>query len=823
VAEYPGPLKHEMFDAGGGQLANALRSAESTTSSRSGDGLCPEPKWGITEITLSCAGNTSTSYDNPSHDPIPGGKEGRFYFAPIEEQVTVAWQLKNPAKATTLTLQLYRANSTDVLWSVVLDAKGARALKLDEEWNGSISVSASFPHGLVTVEHSPYKLKATAGPNHEDDLEVRWTYFDVLIEKIELTWGGKALIPAGNPGDVVASYLNQTLADEQAINDALAPRKLGDETLDPGDAYEVKLPCNRFTDFVWDMYDTHQSRRVSLWLHHKNQWGDGPRIPLVAKVYVAKAAGGGVHGGDSAKALGGTKFLWDWESDDEIAGLGAAGHHANVRAFLTRSLEYLRNDGQGPPGSTNCHEDRGGKRGGAKKVFPAPLAGVSAGTANCATRTWATQVQAMLTGANAGKVGVLFQPSRIALDTYIVSVYASPDIGGGGPAALDVADSATTLRANHPSLPRAASGTFEMLRGIQMHYVRKSAAVEAAVLADITQEYRRAGLALDWGNSQVANEALLAANFDAWFQTARDNPDQKAQGKVERNRAWFEANDQFQAGTGAGTSYSFIVKSWEFAKRKVLADSTREYVQRWRLVNTPRTRYNRWLALPGNTAANDDQYLIPFYNGLSAKKKRLVDEIFARRSTESQLPPLAETFDNDVTGACCELTRLVAEQFLTSINQPGMVVFHVEAPVAYRQIDGTIVVPHSSQGGFSPSTSAQKFAGLGAVHMVYLPETPAVDPAAKYHTRVTKVVIHEAGHNLFLCHATVNVPPAAGPTPRLHDVLEPDCLMSYDAAFDHLCGYCNLKLRGWITAGKGNNPPEAGVELMNAAAQNERL
>jgi hypothetical protein len=828
MAEYPAPFTPALF--ADGSLAAALSSSHGGASSRTGVATCELLKWGITEITLSCSGRTSTSYKDLNHSEVPGGKAGRFYFAPLEESVKVAWKLKNPSHATALTLELYCAGNPAPIWSRTLDAAAAQAEKLDPDWDGSFPDAewSSFPDHLVTVEHSPYKLKATAGANREDDLEVRWTYFDVLIEKIELTWGGKALIPSGGRSDIDPLYHDRTLADEQAINDALGLQKGGDDTLDPAASYEVKLQCNQFTNWVYDMEDGNSERRTTLWLNHRKQWGHGPRIPLVAKVYVAKAAGGGAHGAPSARALGGAKFLWDWESKDEIADLGAAGHCLKVTTFLENSLDYLRDNGEGPPGSTNCHQDHGGKRGGDKKVFASPLTGVSAGSTACTTRKWATFEQAMLAGSRAGCVGVLFQPSRIALDTYIVSVHASPDVGGGGWAALDTADAATKLRSDHPSLPRAKSGTFQMLREVKMHYVRKSAAVETAVLASITQEYRRTGLAIDWGTNQVVNEAMLAVNFDTWFAESLANPDPKGRGSLEPNGRWFERNDQLQARTGADTAFGFIVESWDRAIQQIRVESIREYVTKKRWFNSPKKKYDAWLKVPGNTKDNDHDYLLTFYERLGAKKKLKVDLIYERTLHAAGLTTKA-TYEAAMEGAGVQAARMIAERLLLAIDKHGMVIFHVERPVSYRQTDGTIVHPDSQTGGLSPSISSQ-WEGRGSINLVFLPQVPSANPGAKYHVPVTKIITHEAGHNLYLCHAPAAASVASASSFRAyaHDKNDLRCLMNYDESSDHLCGYCNLKLRGWGTVQKGEDLTKTGpidgglVKLWHDAAKNRK-
>jgi hypothetical protein len=682
---------------------------------------------------------------------------------------------------------------------------------------------------VVTVENSPYRLKATAGQNREKGLEERWTYFDILIDRIDLLWGGKALIPGGNRADIDPLYHNRTVADEQDINDQLAVQKRADETLDTAHQYAVELPCNQFTSWVYDMEDGNQNRRTTLWLNHRKQWGDGPRIPLVARIYIAKAAGGGIHGGETAKAIGLARFLWDWESEDEIAALGAAGHKPPVQAFLADALEYQRAAGDGPPGSTNCHADHGGKRGGGTTVF-ADLPSHSARSHGCPTRSWATWRTAHLTGPAAGCVGVLFQPSRIALDTYKITVWAPPDCGGGGYAALDTAGAASTLRNGHASLPRAESGTFQIWRRVRLRYARKSGAVTSAVLNTIGQEYRRAGVVLDWGTAmeRTADETTLANNFDAWCTQALLNPDAKGRMAIETNRAFFEPNDQFGAGTGAGTRFGFIAQSWEKIVADTRLEAIREYVlNKNRTIDTPRKRYNAWIN-QGNLAANDRQFLLPFYQGLSQARKAKVDAIYNTKMAQKGLPATRETYLSNLEGAGVEVARLIAQQLLLHGNDHCMVILHCEAPIAFRMPDNSIFEPPSATGGLSPSTSSQ-WNGRGSIHLVFLPEVPSGDPAAKYHVAVTHVVTHEAGHNLYLCHAPAGKPPPA-PSFRqyAHDKDDLLCLMNYDQASDHLCGYCNLKLRGYGTVAQGedltfNGPIEHGlVKLWHVRTRNRK-
>ncbi len=819
MTDYPGPLKSSLFP--NSRLLRVLRSPNNGNQRRDGVQQCESNEWGIKTLELKCADKSSKSMSDPDHDAIASDSEDRFHFAPLEETVTITWTLENPQNATTLTIHVYRAGSSTPVLTKVLNAEQARKGKL-EGWKGELG------RGVACVGDSPYKVRAFAGLSRAADFAERFTYFDVKIAKVELVWGGKARLPRGAPSGVTNTYAVRTRADEGALNDALVQQKKENGTLDPSHDYAVKLPSNRFTSWMYDFNCNDGNRKKTLSMHHREQWGAGPRFPLLGRVYIAKAAGGSVHGGDSAKALRGARVMWDWSSANEIAALGGAGHHTKVKAFLRNSLDYLRNDANGPPGSTNCHVAHGGKRGKDCDVFT-PLPGVGRWAQRGTTRTWSLFTEPALSGDDAGCVGAVFSPSRIALDTYVVSIFATHDAAGGGTAPLDTADATSELRRAHASLPNAKSGTFTVLREVRIRYVRKSDAVETANLAAIAAEYRRAGVVLDFGDStdRSTNMQTLATNYDTWFTAAKTNPDRKGKGAIEAYRQYFENDDQLEAGTDDDTKYGFIADSWEKVTRAIKVDAIREYcLVKSRKINGPKRAYNTWIG-NGNLRANDHQYLLPYYRGLSVAKKAKVDTIYNRRLRAARLSN-KPSYTSAVEGAAIQLLRLVAESLLLDIGEHGMVIIHVEAPIAYRLTDGSIQVPASHAGGLSPSSSA-KWGGLGSVHLVFIPETPTTTPDTKYHVPVTPVMTHEAGHNLYLCHAPGrNVDDPAGTSEFVHDSDDDLCFMSYSPQFDHLCGYCNLKLRGWGTLKKHGTATDTGpledgtIGLSNISLRNKK-
>jgi len=216
---------------------------------------------------------------------------------------------------------------------------------------------------------------------------------------------------------------------------------------------------------------------------------------------------------------------------------------------------------------------------------------------------------------------------------------------------------------------------------------------------------------------------------------------------------------------------------------------------------------------------------VPYANGLNKKKKRKIDDILTQKM--GLIAASQDSYEGEIESAAVQLAQQIAERLLVQISQHGMLIFHCEAPVGYRQPDNSIVVPPSGQGGVSPSASAQ-WSGRGSIHLVFLPEVPSVAPTAKYRTPVTAVIRHEAGHNLFLCHApaTHGLTVAPGASRFVHDAADLFCLMNYDQTSDHLCGYCHIKLRGWATVASGDydnksvSPGHGTVKLWPTSGRN---
>ena len=799
MATYPGAIEFSLFTGAPDPLVDGFQEGGAATPA-TGRQNCPKT-WGVQEIKLTC-GASSTSFDDRGHEPIPAGRAGHFFFAPIEDSVTVSWKLKQGANAETMVMELFRAGSGAPIWRRTLDSAAAQEEAFAEAWKGNFPGNewidtARFPHGLVTAADSPYLLKIRAeGSDVEDGFVERFTYFDVIVDSLALEWGGAALLPAGAPADVAGEYSVDTRASEEAIVNGLAAKAIDAERLD------VVLPCDTF------LSEAGQMKGNYLFERHKAQWGSGPRIPLLAKIAIAKAGGGAVQGGESAKALGPLDILWDWESEDETALLAARYPTAAVRTYLGTKLVHARNDGTGPPGSTNCHVAHGGKRGGGG-VFPTANGAFPYAVTACAARVWASTSRPLLEGDGAGSAGAIFQPSRMARDTYKVSAWVARV---NGEAVLDRTDAAETLRQDYPDLPTAATGLFEVVREVHARYIRKAPSVEAADVNAASAQHALAGVRLVWSATEDgAFQAAYAGYIDRMQNRTLLDKDGVARATAGAPvPQWMEEmHYAFDLDQSAATTHA-VLTAWEYAvfREKHLIDAIRDYVNKDRFYNGPKRAYRRWRNQAG-ADADDSQYLLDFYDGLAAGKQAQVDN--ALQATLAGLGAADEAAYKDRCALVgCHVLKRAGSQYLietaTAANR-GFVTFHAVDTVRFKLRNGGYEIVPSSHGGLAPSfeTLTDK---RHTLLLIYLPTTVRGGVVNHYTVGAQPVIAHEAGHTFFLCHAPADmnkpgVREAGGFSRKHHDPADLLCLMNYDFDSDHLCGLCNLKLRGWDLEGMG--------------------
>ncbi|MCF6287338.1 MAG: hypothetical protein L3K26_19470, partial [Candidatus Hydrogenedentes bacterium] len=436
-------------------------------------------KWGVETFTLKCGSKTSTSFDDQDHTPIAAGKTApeRFYFAPTEDSVDVAWTLKNPeemADTDEVTLELYAFGGSAPVWQRTLKPTDAKKQKLGAAWDGSFPEgewidTASFPAHLVTAEYSPYMMKIRATGKIEKGLEERWTYFDVLVHGIELEWGPDAekVLPIAVP-DPDDGRRARHLYANTALRDTTDTDNLSGLIPKDGENKLVPLKSNLFYQGESEL----RGANNEFYTKYKTMWGDGAMLPIMVNAKICSATDAPV---DVPAALGNVKYLWDWE---DKATNDTPGIKAEIKTHLDKVSGYFTAESNDSPAGSNCHVNRGGKRGfGAAPVFP-PQGGIDPvdtlpdpgddaadfpfNVTQCADRKWAGISKSWTTGELAGKSGVIFQPSRMAGDAYAlrVSLFFREDTKAVQAAASDTE--------TYPDELSAATGTFTVWQEVDI-------------------------------------------------------------------------------------------------------------------------------------------------------------------------------------------------------------------------------------------------------------------------------------------------------------------------------------------------------------------
>jgi hypothetical protein len=496
------------------------------------------PEFGVIELRLTKGARKSVSHlgkaSVPRRQPKDGGEE-TFCFAPgtqldatswtedtsKTDKVKVWYHLYNPHSVITeAKLALFRRFDKTAIWDRVLEKDelldGEHELEFDptdgsatktKEWDGKIGADTTdFPDGYLTTEHSPYKLRLSLKGEGVSKSPVAWTFFHILLHKLELEWGpdeAAATDPAKRQPfiDLKADYADPTAGTEDA----------------PARIY---LVSNLFKRADTEMLDN------NLYTQYETAWGDGPGIPVVAKVWVRDSNGAPVF---APKALGNTRFLWDWESKAT----------KSKNKFVATAQDYLRKKTK--PKGRNCHLERGGKRGDAnKQVFPPQAGYAAADTLTAGTfpfevkavadkRKWAAYSLAWRKGKLAAKTGVLFQPSRMAGDAYKLTVYAAHEVEDDKrKPRLDV-DKDAPLKIDE-SL-KVESGVFQVWRKLHFRrYMTKNGATTAA-FANVQAYYEKAFVFIEDLAGGITNypsgewNTRISGIHGSWTDTAKEMMD----------------------------------------------------------------------------------------------------------------------------------------------------------------------------------------------------------------------------------------------------------------------------------------------------------
>ena len=501
------------------------------------------PFFGLVELRLAAGAKTSKSY-LPDDAPAPTAAEtgsDDFHFIPEKETIEIRYEIEDRAGLVSgAKLELFTRFDENAIWTLDFGKlgddwwdHGKHVIK----WDGRIVTPTAeqkgtdkdggfehdltkltpdktvkgFPDGFATLEFPPYKFRLTLVSKDWAAFGNplwAWTYWQILIKRIVLDLGPEEAIPAATVND--AEHQRNKAVRTKLDTDGKVPAE--------GSTRTVKLISNIFKTNGAEMGTN------SAFSEYRGMWGDGAQIPIVAKIRLEDSAGNEVKLDESDKgavALGETKFLWDWEDPDELVSTQAPG--AKPRAFINDAIKYDKDATDESPKGDNCHFDRGGKRGvGAKVIFPEQAGYDAKDTLDAGKfpfmvekakkRQWAALSTAWRKGKLKGQTGVVFQPSRMGGDDYVLTVYLANDKSKKDELALNV-KTEPLVAANDI---KRKSGKFQIWRELHLSkYVRKKNTIAdfvAANLGGIRGNYHQAYIEIE---DKTVKSELPTAGYDA--------------------------------------------------------------------------------------------------------------------------------------------------------------------------------------------------------------------------------------------------------------------------------------------------------------------
>jgi hypothetical protein len=795
--------------------------------------------------------------DESANAPVDSGRH--FHFIPGLDDVEMRWTVAHPEKLVRASFEIWASGITNApIWTKQVQAEAAVQLidGTDGKSSGTLPWSQvviggdaqRFPDSVPNVAFAPYQVRLTV-ESENGMITTAWTYFDVLVHSIRLEWGPAPLRPAGHIQGVLPIYQPLTDRDEHDLVAALHT-----EAIDPAGQVEIAL---RSTNAAYIHLQEWYMWRDMAFHRYEGRWGSGPRIPLLAKVSLKDIGGNEQTGARAKRALGPAKFLWDWKDKTEAqrrSDLAAAAPRALT--FIMTALKYKENGADDPPDCLNAHAERGGKRGGTDRVIPDNNGGnLPFQVAAAATRRWAAVSEAATSGPYKGETGIIFQPSRMALDSYQLRVFLAC---GGHLATLDVAGTMQNLVQSHSGLPTAATGMITILRRIDAKYLRKSNATPRMNLNAISAEYALGGIKVVW-TEQFWNEAeyknLMAAamapdNAGESAAFARNSIYQKnARGRRNGLSNWTSntpptgtapsvvkaqlANfDQWygcpagQTTAGASTA-QFTLPGRELAEEPFYSDVVREYIEKDRTINSQKRAWKKFQTT--NPGVPVDRLRVRFFNEVltAAQRSKILPEIERRykaagwQGWEVLRDRHAEWAEKNYNYRTSKLVYLSDEMHIRKVlldGFEGVTFFHYQHLFDTLNADGSLYARQCSIGGVAAISMIADL-GLSGAYTVWDHPTNlqrqvlarqictnrgTAAQGADGHTGGghrdctfkdgNSTAVHEFGHFLHLPHAT---PTGGTDEANMHDQGDLKCIMNYDPDALHLCGGCLLRLRGW--------------------------
>lgn len=686
-----------------------------------------QERGGTREIRVGAAGD-------PSVEPVTLDVQN---FCPEEDRVNVTYVVTNGGEAATkVRLELFGTVKRGTLGKVFLwddthafkdpgehtfiwDGKlssGLGPYEAPEAWRGANFIGGDrMPQGVVTVEYSPYKFRVSLWRGAVMVAEGWSPPVAVTLHGIDLELGPEAWLSEARDREV-----RQQLEGRLPTRDQVR---------------RLYLLSNQFKTDLDQMTEPDAIHDRHLRLH-----GDGPHIPIRAKLWLKKADGSRV---DHPRALGRTMLLWDATDVPEAASAGDD--------FVRATLGYHTD---GPPPGDNCHADRGGKRCAAEPryfVSPTPFSAMLP-----QRRRWSLLTQAADSGDQAGFTGVLFRPSRMAGDSFRVWVFLASERDGDGNPVVDQEASPLPARVVH-----ARTGSFQVWRRVHLQdYVCKDESLMASSklikFGDVIRLYNQAFLQLNPVFGRVRSDGHRnPRRFTAEVYNQRLNQIVDA---LDVNRHW-------------ALKAAYVRDAYDQGAHGV----TWHPIAQW-LRNAQDLRP----ATPAHSSTRQDifDYTGVDMSGTTAQWQQRLLRWYLRRLWDWS-------------------KQLLAELCLRSVGRRGMHIFHFDGLHNFVDSDESLLqgwAPDLDAGqdvtersafilcspfSFDTQDDNTRTIAHEVGHLLFLPHAPNSDQTDP-----------PPGHADDLHDAACRMP-----SPTVH------CLMGYDAQADRFCGLCQLRLRGWKIAG----------------------
>lgn len=779
-------------------------------------------------------------------------EDEHFHYVPGVDEVEFCWMVARPDLAKKVIFELWSiTDDEEPIWSVEYQDGAAVSLLSSNDGTGPLDADIfhdiddqRFPTEVPNLGHGPYQVRMIVHCQ-TGAITTAWTYFGIVVHSLELHWGPEALVPTDDVGDTLDFFNQHTKRDEKRL---LA--KLSETTTQIDSTTELKLPLPSTTAAYLNVIEWFGWRDMA-YLRHKAKWGDGPRLPIIAKIKLSSVEGEAVDHEEGAPALAGAKFMWDWHDKTvDTRTQNARDLCQDSANYLIAAYRYKENADNEPPDCLNCHADRGGKRGSDKREFPVPPRSFPFTVAPCETRKWASLSTAAVDGDYKGCTGVIFQPSRMAMDSYKITVYPAVELDDGAPV-LDCEDDHATLAQNNPGLVKAATGMMEVQRQIDARYVRKGTNTPPMPLDVIDETFAPAGMVIKWTQDLWTRNDYLAKIKDAFkckTDNANDNPRQANKRhdyelakrhasirKINETDKWhfaFKDWDQWYGlpkETTPPTDPSDV--QFRFPSKNAVLDPmiaawTKVYINKGRISNDKKRMWNTFKGQ--NPDVDEETLLVRFYRErLNQNSRNKIDpwikDVYKRGGWTYYDEADLQKWGNWNYGysTYINLVKELHQLKIMADDFEGMTFFHYRNISETCDEDGTIRSQQFALGGLAAVGMSADY-GYTAAFMVWehptneqrerlkhaeLRKRPKFKPSDLQSSdavfmRGVDGAAHEFGHFMHLPHAAptaesplhasvhINGNPKNAPSQQA-------CIMNYNKQDRHLCGACCLRARGW--------------------------